>query len=226
MKKTYVIPICTVLLLACSVLTPLATPPPVSTPTITRTALPSATPITPTQTFTTTPTLIVNPKTDTPTVEITFTPTTAPLLLFTPSTPTAAIEMKGFVTVNISTHEFYKGKDCQPTTVKFTAQVSDVAKTAFVVLFVRFKSKHSGVTSEWTSIKMNSLGAGTFTYNLVPDEMKGMVSFQNAWVQYQIVGTNSSAREVARTGIFSERLTLLECKPAPTSSPTSTALVP
>jgi len=112
--------------------------------------------------------------------------------------------------------------------VKFTAQAIDTVNTAYVVLFVRFKSKQSDVSSGWTSIKMDTIGAGTFVHDLTAEEMKGGVSFQDPWVQYQFVATKANTREIGRTDIFSERLSLLECKPTPTPvlSPTPTVLKP
>ena len=114
-----------------------------------------------------------------------------------------------------------------PVSVKFTAQVSDIGNTAFVLLFVRFKSKQTGATGEWAdSIAMQSIGAGTFVHDLVTTEMKGLKYFVNAWVQYQFVATNSNSDKIGRTDIFSERLTLLECEVTPTASPTSTVVNP
>ena len=137
--------------------------------------------------------------------------------------------MVGFFSVAVSDAEFYKGKECLPVSTKITAQVTDIANTAFVVLFVRFKSKQTGATSEWTSIGMQPAGTlGFYSHELVPLEMKGLDAFENAWVEYQIVATDARSHEVGRTDIFSERLTLLECVATPTPSPsgTPTVLVP
>jgi hypothetical protein len=147
--------------------------------------------------------------------------------MITPDTMTPSVVITGFVTVFISAEEFYK-KGCEPGSVKFTAQVAKPAEAIFVVLFVRFKSKQTGNTSDWTSIGMQPLGNGTFTHELVPDEMKGLDLYQNAWVQYQLVTTNLDANELGRTAIFSEKLTLLNCSPTatPTVEPTATVLKP
>jgi hypothetical protein len=233
MKKKYILLLCAVLLSSCSLLTavnPTAAPAREATGSPTAPHAPTSTPITPTLTFTATPPLVGQRiKTPTASQTLDFTPTQVtgtPLLLITPSTPTPTVEMKGFVTVNISGTEFYKTRECQPASVKFTAQVADPANTAFVVLFVRFKSKQTGTTSEWTSITMQSIGAGTYTYDLISEVMKAVDLFENAWVQYQFVATNSNSREIGRTDIFSERLTLLECGDAtPTPTPTATATV-
>ena len=234
MKKISVFLICAVLFSSCSLtlekifLLPVPTPTSIPTLTNSPTDVPTFTPITPSLTFTLTPTL-VGKKTETPTPEFTATRLfETPLLLITPNTPTPGIEMKGFLTVNISDKEFYKEKECQPASVKITAQVMNPADASFVALFVRFKTKLSGVSSEWTKILIQTNGSGTFTHDLVPDEMKSVAFYQNAWVQYQFVAYNSKNKEIGRTGIFSESLTLLDCKPTPipTLSPTPTVLIP
>ena len=234
MKKSIVFLICAMLLSSCSLtleqlfLLPVATPTPLPASTNIPTDAPTFTPITPTLTFTVTPTL-VGLKTETPSPEFTATPLfETPFLLITPNSPTPGIEMDGFVTVNISAQEFYKGKDCQPTSVTITAQAKDHAATSYVVLFVRFKTKLTEVKSEWTRIAIQSNGLGSFSHALIPDEMKSVNLYQNAWVQYQFVAYNSKNKEIGRTGIFSERLTLLNCNPTPTPtlSPTPTVLKP
>jgi hypothetical protein len=135
------------------------------------------------------------------------------------------VKMTGFVSVSVSSEVFYKGKECQPASTKFVVQVSDAPNTAFVVLFVRFKSKQTGTTSEWTSIAMQNAGVGTFTHDLIPLEMIALDSFENAWVQYQIVATDVNSNQVGRTDIFDERLSLLECIPTPIP-PTSSSSTP
>ena len=231
MKKIYILLLCAVLLSSCSLLTavtPTTAPAREATSSPTDAPTASATPITPTLTFTATPPL-VGQRTRTPTPPLDFTPTqvtVTPLFLLTPDTPTPSVEMKGFIAVNISEKEFYKGTKCQPASVKFSVQAADPANTAFVVLSVRFKSKQTGTTSKWTGITMQSIGAGTYTYDLISEVMIGVDLFENAWVQYQFVATDSNSREIGRTDVFSERLTLLKCEATPTPTPTATVLVP
>lgn len=201
-----------------------------NTPTI----APSATSTVPSPTFTTTPTMVgIKTKTLVPEVSPTYLILTpldvTPLPSSTPLVLVPQVKMTGFVSVSVSAEEFYKGKECLPPSVTFTAHVSDAGGTAFVVLFVRFKSKQTGVTSEWTSIGMQTGGIpGIYKHELVPLEMKAVKYFENAWVQYQFVATDSNSNQVGRTDIFDERLTLLECVITPTPSPsvTPTKLVP
>jgi hypothetical protein len=171
-------------------------------------------------------------KTSTPDSVLTELPLTPPddglLFSATPISLVTQVPIPGFTSISVSEEQFYKGKVCLPASVKFTAQVSDPATAAFVTLFVRFKSKQTGVKSEWTSILMQNIGAGTFTHDLVASEMKAVDSFKNPWVQYQIVSTDSNAKQIGKTEVFSERLTLWECvlTPTPTASITPTVLVP
>lgn len=234
MKKISLFLVCAILLSSCSLsleqmfLLPVATTTPTSTATITPTELPSFTPTVATLTFTVTPTL-VGIKTATPTPEFSATPPPfTPLVFITPNTATPSVQMDGFISIVVSETEFYKKGVCEPTSVNFTAQVANPASAAYVVLFVRFKSKYTGVTSEWTSITMKTLGGGTFTHELFGEDMKSVDGYKNSWVQYQFVTTNSSRREIGRTATFSERLTLLDCVPTPTLEivPTATVLKP
>lgn len=196
------------------------------TPTRVVSATPTAsyTPVPPTATFTPTPTLIGG---DIPTATlIEFTTTPVLLSEVTPLTPTAAVSMAGFTAVNLSSSVFYEGGGCEPQFIRFTALAAKPADTAFVVLFVRFKSKTTGNTGDWTSITMNTLGLGTFFYELKPNEIKNKDLFKDPWVEYQLVATGPGGVKLEGTGIFTERITLLRCTPTPTASPTATALIP
>jgi hypothetical protein len=235
MKKISILLIFAVLLSACSMTVSqfLGIPStPTAVPTFTMTNIPTDAPtFTPTvltPTFTTTPTLVgLKTKTSTPD----FTPTQLAVTMLPSATPISLatqVPMPGFLSISVSDEQFYKGKDCLPTSVKFTVQVADPANTAFVVLFVRFNSKQTGTTSKWTSITMQSIGVGTFAHDLIPSEMKAVDLFENAWVQYQLVATDAHSNQLGKTDIFSEKLTLLECvpTPVPTASITPTVLVP
>ena len=218
------------LLSACSMnvqqifLNPTATPTLKATETITPTKPPTSTPTIPSLTFTVTPTLVGYKS---PTLTPEFTATVATLTATIANTPTATVEMKGFVTAFISGSQFFKAGVCLPTSIKFTAQVADIGRTTYVLLFVRFKSRQTGATGEWAdSIAMQSIGAGTYVHDLVPTEMKGLDSFKNAWVEYQFVSTDAKAKEIGRTATFKERLVLLDCVPSPTPSESVTPTPP
>lgn len=229
-KKTFVILICAILSLACTVggfsLNLGPTPTPSLTPTNTYTPIPTATPVTPTLTFTLTPTL-VGIKSPTPTPEDTATPVvsaTPPIVFITPNTVTATVQMEGFISVRASVAEFYKGRKCDPSSVKFTAQVLDQNRTAYVLLFVRFRGINSGTPSEWVSFSMDTIGAGTYIRDLYSDEIKNDAFYMTAWIDYQFVATTSNATEIGRTPIFKEKLKMVPC--TATSTPTLGTITP
>lgn len=235
MKRISALLIFVLLLSACSMTVDQLLGRPTATPvkmlTNTPTTAPTLTPTVPSPTFTSSPTMIPQSvKSPTPLVSPTLLILTQvgviPMPLSTAVELAPQVKMTGFVSVAVSDAEFYKGTQCQPASTKFTANVADAAGTAFVVLFVRFKSKQTGTTSEWTSIGMSPSGIpGIYTHDLVASEMKAVKLFENAWVQYQLVATNAGSREVGRTDIFSERLTLLECVITPTPEPSITPTV-
>ena len=187
-------------------------------PTLVPTQNPSLTPTVPTPTFTLTPTL-VGIKSATPSPD--YSPTLPPTPV-TPGTSTPTVDLQGFVAEFTAGDVFYKAGACEPVSMKFTAQASNASGTAFVVLFVRFKSKQTGTTSEWTSITMANRGAGTFNHDLIAEEMKAVSLFTNAWVEYQFVATDSKIREIGRTAIYRERFTLSDCTFTATPSVTAT----
>jgi hypothetical protein len=195
-------------------------PPPQPTPTGTATPLSTSTPVSPTPTFTPTPTLVgfIAP---TATPEDTATPiaSVTPLGMLTPPTPTPTIQMDGFLTISYSTPSFYKGSLCNPSTVSFRVQVADPAEVSEVRFFTRFKSMTAERYGKWTNLGMESFGSGTFLFDLSSDKIFEEQYFTTAWVQYQLVAITSSGKEVGRTEVFTENLTMLECTPAPTWTP-------
>lgn len=188
------------------------TPTSLFTSTNTYTPIPTVTPVTPTLTFTPTPTL-VGLKSPTPTLEISSTPilSVTPLDLITPNTPTPSVQMDGFLAVRTSVNEFYKGRLCDPSFVKFSAQIADRDRVAYVLLFVRFRGINTGTPSEWVSFSMDTIGAGTYIRDLYSDEIKNDAFYTTAWVDYQFVATTADATEIGRTAIFKERLKMVPC---------------
>ncbi|MCL4268909.1 MAG: hypothetical protein KJZ72_05165 [Anaerolineales bacterium] len=227
MKKLQAFLILALFSLSCSMgqiipMGPTATP--VPTETLTFTPLPTATPVTPTLTFTPTPTLI-GFKTITPTPTITDTP----LASETPTqvvldTLTPTVQMDGFLFVNVSVNEFYKGAICEPSTVRISAQLVSQTDIKYVLLFARFKSLTSERASKWTNIPMQTIGAGTYYHDLSSDQMLEDAFFQTSWVEFQVVSTTESGREIGRTAIFKERIKMLAC--VPTATPTSATVKP
>jgi hypothetical protein len=219
MKKIYFLFLSIFVTFACIFTPSNVTPTPALTNTNTNTPQPTFTPVTPTLTFTLTPTLIgVRTPTSTPDVTQTATlSSVTPLALIPINTSTEIFNMQGFVFVNVSATEFYKNRECEPAFVKITAQAG-LPDTAYVLLFTRFKSLTAERASRWTKFDMQGIGAGTFVYDVYSDEMLEDAYFQNAWLEYQIVATNVSGKEIGRTDIFKEKVKMSTCVPTPAST--------
>jgi len=207
---------------ACSLTLPLSLSPLGTTPTrtatleLTNTATPSVTPTLPTATFTFTPTLI---GAKSPTRTALPVKAGTPVRTATPGTPTASLEMDGFTAIRLSTSAFYV-RGCEPTAVDFTAQVDDTGAVKFVVLFTRFKSATTGATSTWTSLETTSTGGGTYTHRLTAAEILGLESFDDPWVQYQLVTADKNGAVLGRTQVFDAGLRLwMRCPSTPSATP-------
>ncbi|GMV32299.1 MAG: hypothetical protein DYG85_08455 [Chloroflexi bacterium CFX1] len=233
MKRTFLQFFLGIFLSSCSLgfIAPEPTQPPSATPTNTATPPPTPTPVLPTLTFTFTPTLI-GFKTATFTPEFSATPEATQTAFVTVTltasdTPQPPVKMEGFYYVTISLTEIYKAKGCEPSVVRITAQAANPADVAHVLLFARFKSLKAPRLGKWTKLDMISVGAGTHIYDLSSDHIREDAYFDAAWIEYQIVSTTQTGREIGRTDIFKERLKMLACDPnatpvdvTPTATPT------
>lgn len=220
MRKLLPLSLVAVFLLACSIsslpLPGASTPAPpteVTTPPPTATFTPDVPP-----TFTFTPTLIGAKPTNTPTEtpvptdQILFiTPPTATFIPLKPSvTPTSVLEGSGYISFEQSTDLFYWGA-CDPHAVTLTVQVADPGHTFSVVIFLKYRNRETGASTGWNQgLSMDSVGGGTYTILLDGTEM-GVYNDQPTWVMFQIVSTDINAREIARSPIFGDYLTLSKC---------------
>ncbi len=222
MKKNYLlISILVLFVLACSttdLLAPTATPLP-TLPLPTETLPPTATPmpsLTPTQlppTFTPVPTLTATAST--PSTQAAPSATTTLQGSFTPQASQTAAPPQGAVFDKLTTsgNMITWGLNCQETSVTFTAHAVNGYGITSVLLFTRLQSQSTGVTTRWSNgTDMHSDGAGMFTYSLSARGIPYYQEFQSvAWVQYQLVATDSQSRIVGRSDIVLNSITLTRC---------------
>lgn len=207
-----------IVLLACSAtdipyLLP-ATPslPPTATP-----VPPTATPnlaILPTHTFT--PTLIGIRTEIAPTFPPPLTATPAPTVTATATAATAGaptvaptgLAGTGFDAVNLSAAVFYWGA-CEPTTVTVTATVTNPAQIDGLVLFTRVSDKATGSVSAWDKgTSMTMVGPGVYSRILNGVHMDVT---RDSWIQFQLVGTDSQDKVMARSVVYHDALSLSPC---------------
>jgi len=111
--------------------------------------------------------------------------------------------------IEISTDKFYYGPGCSPNEVTFAVTVSQPEKVLNVLLYVRLRNQKTGATSPWnTGRTMRSLGNGQYEYPLGLSRIANYQDYAPAWLQYQFVLTDSRANVVARSQVFTDKITL------------------
>lgn len=215
MRRTALLSILTMLVLACSLvdLTQLVPLPavantytPISSPTF---------PLPPPPTYTFTPTLIgLRPtatasQTPFPTASFVARTATIRSTLIGPAiSPTAMPGNTGFDSIMLSASRIYIG-DCGKNEVVFTVQVTKPSKTENAFLFLRLRNKLTGEDTGWDrGTALDAEGEGKFTYTLKASRFDDQ---NNSWIVYQLVGTDDEQKIVARSPIFPESLSLIKC---------------
>lgn len=166
-------------------------------------------------TYTFTPTLIGQRPSPTPTNTplptkplSLLTPTDVPTIIGPSTQPPALPGDSGFDSIALSTDTIYTG-DCGENKVEFTVLISKPDKVVDVVLFIRFRDKGTGEETGWdrgTSLEREADAMYKLTV-----EANQLGSHNNAWVLYQLVGTDDEGKNVARSPVFAESLTMLTC---------------
>jgi hypothetical protein len=114
--------------------------------------------------------------------------------------------------VRISGNQMFYGK-CLPNSVDFTATVSDPATETAVLLFIRLVDTKTGEYTDWgAGAIMNTDGHGTFTYTLTFKNISHYNEFASAWVQYQLVATNSNLQHLGKTQPFLHDIAMSPCQ--------------
>lgn len=223
MKKAFFLSLLTLSLLACStadlvmlLITPTASPSPLPPPTETPTNTPTITMTQPTPTFTHTPTMIGLKPTATATVTGTPPATNTPEV--TPTSEANIItfpEATGFLSVLVSEPVIYYGKCGLPKEARIGVRVRDTGRVKFVAFFMRLRSKSSGNATGWDiGTVMQPVSDGLYTLTLDADDLHKQEPYsyyKDAWVEFQLVATNSYGREVARTAKITDQLSLSPC---------------
>jgi hypothetical protein len=181
------------------------------------TDIPTITPTQPTPTFTTTPTIYGFKPTATITgTPPTVTPTQTPLPLFI-DTPTPLILTtpqespgEGFKWLILSRNQIFWGI-CSPGTANLEVAVMDEEAVWRVYLFMHLKSTKKDDTTPWVGTTMTGHRDGTFTYTFRADLVDGIHNYLKAWLVFQMVAVDDEQREIARTKIYDQALTIEPC---------------
>ena len=190
------------------------TAPPVDTETLAQVSTPSRTPTIsptpPTPTFTLTPTLAgAAPDSGAlPTLILIPTATPAPQMSFFGGPDSIITSM------SVSNDTLYWGYCDAPHYVDFDVRLVNTVRVKYVLLFMRLVDKQGRQSTAWGGgAILNKVDGGHYTYRVRPGNIVHYDEFDDAWIQYQIVVTTSSLRELGRTPVYREDLTLKWCRP-------------
>jgi hypothetical protein len=186
-----------------------STPAQISTPTRT----PTISPTPPTPTFTLTPTLVGDAPADgaLPTLILIPTATQAPQTSFFGASESL------LTSLSVSSNILYHGYCDAPHYVDFDVRLVNTVRVRYVLLFMRLVDKEGRQSTAWGGgAIMKKVEGGHYTYRVRPGNIAHYEEFEDAWVQYQVVVTTSSLRELSRTPVYREDLTLKWCRPVET----------
>jgi hypothetical protein len=183
---------------------------PASTPTF------IVTPTLATATFTETPTLIYLFPTQAITVEDVSTETLSPIITSTPiitDTPPFQTIPKDslFTTILISGGSIFWGV-CEPSSIKITAHITNLANIRVVTIWLRLANKTTGDTTDWGGgAIMNDEGQGNFTYTLTAKSFSHYREYISAWGQYQLVASDIHLQRVGASAQYLNNITVAPC---------------
>ena len=116
--------------------------------------------------------------------------------------------------MSVSSNILYWGYCDDPHYVDFDVRLVNTVRVKYVLLFMRLVDKEGRQSTAWGGgAIMNKVDGSYYNYRVRPGNIAHYEEFKDAWIQYQIVVTTSSLRELARTPVYREDLTLKWCRP-------------
>lgn len=157
----------------------------------------SATPVAPNTRF----------PTATPSARPTITLEPINISLFTPSAQL-------FVSTQRSTSQLVWGYNCDGArSIKFITTIVKPKRLKYVLLFVRLQDKYSARRTDWgAGAIMSDNDRGTYFYTLHVDQIAGHENFEDAWLQYQFVGSTVGLTVLGRSVVSQNEVSLTSCR--------------
>jgi len=157
--------------------------------------------------FTLTPTFTEIPATATPTPAASGSPT----ISLSEAGSLLTTQYVGFTQIRISGSSIKWG-GCEPSSITFTAHVSNPANETGVLLFFRLSSPNTGEQTSWEGgANMVSDKNGNFTYTATPRNISHIDEYSNGWLQYQFKALNPDKKIVGYTQPYLNNITVTKC---------------
>ena len=182
-----------------------------------------------TLTFTHTPTTTLVPgetrlPTDTPTITLTptaistrtpfasRTATQRPTITF--PAPVFGLSTLGssiFSPVQISGGLIQWGRCGGPEAINFTVRVAKTKGLYYVLLFLRLQDKYSSLGTEWGAGAIMHGNKAVYTYTVTVDNITRYQDFDDAWLQYQIVASDSRLNHLGSSIVHYNEISITHC---------------
>ena len=119
-----------------------------------------------------------------------------------------------FQFVQRSTNQLVWGYNCDgDRSIMFTATVTPVRRLKYVLLFIRLQDKFSGNGTEWgAGAIMKDNDQGKYFYKLELDQIADYRSYEDAWLQYQLVASTVGLTVLGRSVVDRTSVSLTHCK--------------
>lgn len=96
--------------------------------------------------------------------------------------------------------------------IKFITSINKPKRLKYVLLFVRLQDKYSGRNTDWgAGAIMNDNDRGVYFYTLFLDQIADHKSFEDAWLQYQFVGSTVGLTVLGRSVVSRSEVSLTHC---------------
>lgn len=162
---------------------------------------------------TTTPSTGTPVITDTPPPSLT--PTFRPTITLEPIDPSLFTPSPNiFLSVQRSTDRIVWGSACEGArSIRFTVQVMPVRRLRYVTLWYRLQDKYSGRHTDWGGgAILSDNDQGTYFYDLDLSQIHRYRYYEDAWFQYQLVGSTVTQRVLGRSVVSRTDVSLTHCR--------------
>ncbi len=153
--------------------------------------------------------LIPNTKipTSTPSPRPTITLEPLDVSLFTPSAQL-------FVSVQRSTSQLVWGYNCDGArSIKFITTIVKPKRLKYVLLYIRLQDKYSARRTDWGGgAILNDNDRGTYFYTIHLDQINDYDKYEDAWLQYQFVGSTVGLTVLGRSVVSRNEVSLTSCR--------------
>lgn len=158
------------------------------------------------------------PSTETPLVTDTalptFTATHRPTITLEPLDPTLFTPSPNiFLNVQRNTSQLVWGYTCNgDRSIRFIAQVAPARRLRYVTLWYRLQDKYSSHSTDWGGgAIMSDNDQGTYFYDLDLSQIQRYRTFQDAWLQYQLVASTATQKVLGRSVVSRTDVSLTNC---------------